>query len=114
MAARVNVEWNSGALALVQERFEQRMLAMAYDIAYKARQKAPVDTGNLKASIRVEINGLDVNVLAGGNSGGGVVRYARKREFENRKNPQTIGYMRNSFTETFSGDWQTKYFGEFI
>lgn len=114
MASRVDVKWNAGALELVQQRFEQRMLAMAYDIAQRARGKAPVDTGALKASIRVEINGRDVNVLAGGNSGGGVVRYARKREFENRKNPHTIGYMRNSFTETFSGDWKTKYFGGFV
>lgn len=112
--AKATLTWNQGALALVRQRFMQRMIIMGSDIAKQARGRAPVDTGALKASIRTEAGSNGVTVIAGGNSGGGVVAYARKREHENRKHPATIGYMRNSFTDTLSGDWQTKYFGGFV
>lgn len=112
--SKSTISWDYGALAMVKQRFTQRMIIMATDIARQARGRAPVDSGDLKGTIRTEAGPDGVSVIAGGNVGGAKVEYARKREYENRKHPSTIGYMRNSFTDTLSGDWQTKYFGGFV
>lgn len=58
----------------------------------RAQMLAPVDTGALRSSGRVVEKGSKVSAVFGGADVG--VPYARRREFENRKNPQTLHYLR--------------------
>lgn len=84
---------------------------MAYDINNRAKSKAPVGVyppksgktgGTLVNTIRVDESdkrGGTFYVLAGGTAGSYKAPYARRREFENNKNPHTKYYMKNSFDE---------------
>lgn len=79
------------------------MLTAAIDVANEAKRGAPADTGALINSIRVVSllsnparNAL-VMVLAGGKVGGKNIAYAKYREYNNRKNPQTKFYMYKAF-----------------
>ncbi len=62
-------------------------------ILNRSKMLAPVDTGLLVASGRIER-------LAGGGRavvyGDSEVPYARRRHFENNKNPQTLGYLQRA------------------
>lgn len=77
------------------EKVERQNIINAIDatgnlILQRARLFAPKLTGELRDSGRVErTQGGKVAV----SFGGGRVRYARKRHFENRKNPQTLRYL---------------------
>lgn len=51
---------------------------------------APKDTGDLKANGRVYVKDGHHVVKFGDND----VPYARRRHFENKKNPQTLGYLK--------------------
>lgn len=66
---------------------------MAGVILNRATMLAPKDTGALRDSGRVE------RKASGGVSiifGGGKVPYARRRHYENKKNPQTLGYLKKA------------------
>lgn len=67
--------------------------AMTQVMVNRGRMLAPVDTGALVQSGRVEIN-PDGSVSAV--FGGGSVPYARRRHFENKKNPQTLNYLQKA------------------
>ena len=69
------------------QRLDKAMLTLATDIDRVAKLQAPQETGALRASGIVKRNGLGKYSVI---FGGGDVRYARKRHFENRKNPQTL------------------------
>ena len=76
--------------ALVLGRAEQ---SMAQVILNRARMLAPVASGDLVGDGRVEKNSN------GGRSvvfGGASVPYARRRHFENDRNPQTRGYLKRA------------------
>lgn len=107
----MDIKWNMATINLIQRRFEQSVVTMAYDIANRARINAPVLTGNLRASIRVQPSNRYVDIVAGGNVGGAVVPYALRREFENRLHPSTTHYMGRAFDNIMSSDWKTRYFG---
>ncbi len=55
---------------------------------------SPVDTGALRSSGRVTGAGNKATAIFGGADVG--VPYARRREFENRKNPQTLHYLKRA------------------
>lgn len=63
---------------------------MCNSIVQLARLLAPVDTGDLRASGKVEKFGNNGSSAV---FGGGKVKYARRRHYENRKNPQTLRYL---------------------
>lgn len=70
-------------------RLESSTKMMADTILSRSRVLAPEDTGALKADGRVEKIEGGHRVRYGGNA----VPYARRRHFENKKNPQTLHYL---------------------
>lgn len=78
---------------------------MAVDIRNRAVILAPVETGALKNSGIVEpvTNGYKIQF------GSSRVPYARKRHFENKKNPQTLGYLAKAGDAVARSD-KSKYF----
>lgn len=108
--ASVSFKFSNQALATMETRIKEGMFKMGYDMAKKARRNAPVLTGALRNSIRVETDGNIVYVKAGGNVGGHRIDYALKREYSNRKHPDTIHYMKRAQEEIMEPGFMTKYF----
>lgn len=81
------------------------LLELATDVQRRAVILAPVDTGALANSGNVEpvIDGYKIQF------GSARVPYARKRHFENKKNPQTIGYLAKAGESVVRGN-TSKYF----
>jgi hypothetical protein len=70
------------------------LLDMATTIHTRGVALAPRDKGNLVSSGRVKRNGkADYTVSFGGDANGFSVPYAKRRHYENRKNPQTLRYL---------------------
>lgn len=111
MTGSVTIKIDAAALNQVKTKVFRCMIPLAYDIASANRRHAPVLTGALVNSIRVEIvnPGSLIEVKAGGN---GRVPYALRRNFENFAHPETKHYMENGASDVFSGDWENKYFGD--
>ena len=105
----VKMKWDANAIAGIKRRAMQGLIRMGYDSANNSRRLAPVLTGNLAGSIRVEPRDSEyaVYVRAGGIGG---VSYALRREYENNLHPNTRHYMRNGVEEVMRGNW-TKYLG---
>ena len=78
--------------ATQQERntFEKAMLSMMTDVHRQSQILAPKDTRALVKSGKIERQG---NMHYQVRYGGGNVPYARRRHFENFRNPQTLGYL---------------------
>lgn len=104
------MKWDMNAINAIKRRAMQGLICAGYDVANKARGKAPVLNGDLAGSIRVDPRPSEytVYVRAGGIGG---IKYALRREFENNLHPNTKHYMGNSLKEVTSGNWQNKYFG---
>lgn len=85
----VKVTMNRNWSRQIESQLNAGLLEMATDIHKRAVILAPVDTGALRNSGDVDrvTNGYAVRF------GSARVPYARKRHFENRKNPQTRGYL---------------------
>lgn len=66
------------------------MLDLATTIHRDAGNLAPVQTGALASSGRIQRNGTANYSIIFGSS---AVRYARRRHYQNRKNPQTLRYL---------------------
>lgn len=76
-----------------QENWKNGLRAMGDRILMDAIALAPEDTGELKSDGRVEIvSDTEVHVKFGDAR----VPYARRRHFENKKNPQTKNYLKNA------------------
>lgn len=100
MNGKYKFSWNQSKLSKLRGNIKQAMIAAGFATANKAAENAPVDTGALSNSLRVTTSEKDaVYVLAGGKSGGKSIAYARRREYENRKNPQTKRYMGRAFDD---------------
>lgn len=69
---------------------ERGLAEMATDIDSKAKIIAPKLTSALANSGRVKRTGSLQYTISFGSSR---VPYARRRHFENKKNPQTLGYL---------------------
>lgn len=84
---------------------DKALLEMATDIHRRAVINAPIETGALKNSgvIEPKQEGYAVKF------GSGRVPYARKRHFENKKNPQTTHYLEKAGDSVARGD-KAKYF----
>lgn len=115
----VKLKWNKTAEQQINRARIDATFNLGYDIAAKARVNAPVVSGALRNSIRVETIAGDkgIQVIAGGASSkiaNGIVRfvnYAAKRERGPNRNPATEHYMENAMKETLKGDWIKKYYG---
>lgn len=101
----VKFAWSKRKVEDVRRQVTVGLLRMGSDVASRARSNAPVLTGALRNSIRVTADGEDVvYVLAGGSVAGKNIRYALRREFENKKNPQTLRYMGRAFESVARSD----------
>lgn len=91
-------EVNGGTKSFLRyekKRIEHAHRAMANSILNTAMLKAPELTGALKSDGRVEMRDTSMAVVFGD----GRVPYARRRHYENRKNPQTLHYLKNAGDE---------------
>lgn len=79
---------------------------MALDIQTKATILAPRDTGALKASAKTAKTGTNEYTIS---FGGSRVQYAKRRHYENRKNPQTLRYLERAAYSVARSD-KGKYF----
>lgn len=86
----VKVTMNQNWTKVVKGNFTQEgLLEMVTDIHKRAVALAPVDTSALANSGRVNKITRGYSVTFGSSR----VPYARRRHFENKKNPQTKGYL---------------------
>ncbi len=89
----VKTDMNGGidTFARVQEQnIKNAKRRICDSILNKAMMSAPVDTGRLRDNGRVvEESSSRSAVVFGDNN----VPYARRRHFENKKNPQTLHYL---------------------
>lgn len=106
----VSFKFSNQALKTMDKKIKEGMFAMGLDMARVARRNAPVLTGALRNSIRVETDGNIVYVKAGGIVNGHHIDYALKREYENRAHPDTIHYMKRAQEEIMREGFMTKYF----
>ena len=115
----VKIKWNKSSIQAINDAFRRRVWSMGYDIAAAARGHAPVVTGALRNSIRVEE--LDdksgIQVIAGGAMSIGTVtpivrfvNYAAKREIGPNRDPATEHYMQQAQNDIIKGNWVEKYF----
>jgi len=74
----------------IDNHLDKTVAVMATDIHRQASILAPHASGALIGSGRITRNGqADYDVTYGG----GKVPYAKRRHYENRKNPQTLKYL---------------------
>lgn len=77
-------------LPSTEASLDKAVLEMATDIDRVAKQLAPKQTGALKKSGRIERVGNAHYIISfGGNS----VPYAKRRHYENNRNPQSLRYL---------------------
>ena len=116
----VKFTWNRQTLASMERYAVIGMFRMGYDIGSQARANAPVVSGALRNSIRVEEDGDTIYIKAGGIISAGAqngrrfaryIDYAEKRERGPNRNPATEHYMENARISVMSGDYMNKYFG---
>ena len=108
----VSFKWHRPRVERLEKFTKQGLWMMAGDMANKAKHNAPYLNGHLSNSIRRRwVNASEVEVVAGGKFADKDIRYAVRREFENKKHPQTKHYMKRAMESTLSGDWKQKYFG---
>jgi hypothetical protein len=88
-AVRVTSRVNQWA-ASEEARIDRRVLEIATDIDRASAVLAPKLTGALVKSKQINRKGIASYTIS---YGSGSVRYARKRHFENKKNPGTLRYL---------------------
>lgn len=86
---------------------ERGLAEMATDIHKRATILAPKDTRALVNSGNIRKTGAQEYTIGFGNDG--KVPYARRRHFENKKNPQTLGYLSKAADSVARSD-KGKYF----
>lgn len=97
--AKVKVTFNSKMKAYLQVQrlnMQKELEAKAEKTLGRARMLAPKLSGDLKSDGRVEKIAGGVSVVFGDSR----VPYARKRHFENRKNPSTMHYLERAGNQT--------------
>ena len=102
LVAKVTMKkgWNSTAW------LERGLAEMATDIDARAKILAPKDTRALVNSGRIKRLSAVAYQISFGSS---QVPYARMRHFENKKNPQTLGYLAKAADSVARSD-KGKYF----
>lgn len=79
------------------EKLDVALKSMGESIKNTATMLAPVDSGDLRSTGRVEMTGEnEVKITFGGTANGVNVKYARRRHYENNKNPQTKYYLQRA------------------
>lgn len=110
--SKVSIKINQSAFKKMQKNFKTDTFKLAGDIAELAHDSAPVLTGDLAGSIRVQDKSDNVIlVIAGGRHKNYSVPYALKQEYENKRKSR---YMRNSLRNTLRGNWVQEYYGDVV
>lgn len=92
MKVRTKVTNNLGVwIRMTEQNLDNAAHSMADSINILASAKAPVLTGNLKRNGHIEGQRGKYEVVYGD----GLVPYARRRHFENRRHPQTLNYLKD-------------------
>lgn len=97
--AKVKVTFDSKMKAYLQVQrlnMQKELEAKAEKTLGRARMLAPVLSGDLKMNGRVEKIPNGVSVIFGDSR----IPYARRRHFENSKNPATIHYLERAGNQT--------------
>lgn len=116
----VRVKWDESKINSIVEKAQRGLVRMGFDIANQARRNAPYKTGALSNSIRVEENGDEIEVIAGGMYGAKDIRYAAIQEFGGwagrNRSAHIIGkhYMERAKNAIMSGDYLQKYMGDIL
>lgn len=87
------IDQSNGWLALEQVNLDNAVRQMANTILSDSRMLAPVLTGALRSDGNVKKEGMASYIVQYGDAR---VPYARRRHFENKKNPQTKYYLWNA------------------
>lgn len=87
------IDQSNGWLALEQVNLDNAVRQMANTILSDSRMLAPVLTGALRSDGNVKKEGMASYIVKYGDAR---VPYARRRHFENKKNPQTKYYLWNA------------------
>lgn len=103
MPVKINIQSNWSAKT--QEGMQAAVLEMSTDIHRRAIILAPKDTRALINSAKIEPIKEGYKVEFGSSK----VPYARRRHFENKKNPQTKGYLAKAGDSVARSD-KKKYF----
>lgn len=112
IVVETKLDWNNSAIKKLGDNAMLGMFKLGGAMAAQARSNAPIVTGALRNSIRIEAEGNVVYVRAGGTViGNKKIDYAYKREKGPNRNPATEHYMENAERAVMNGDWQ-KYFRE--
>lgn len=96
---------SSAWLKIQQVNAKNKRRSMAESIRGRASMIAPRLSGDLGQNGRVEEKGSDTSTIVFGDEN---VPYARRRNFENKKNPQTLNYLKNAADQLFkesAGKW---------
>lgn len=116
----ITLKWDKPKIESIAEKAKKGLIRMGFDIANQARRNAPYKTGALSNSIRVEENGEEVEIIAGGMYGAKDIRYAAIQEFggtAGRNHSVHIRgkhYMENAKNVIMSGDYLQKYMGDIL
>lgn len=100
MSMKAKVIMNPGWNSLLEAKMKTGLIGVALDIRTRAIALAPHQSGNLRGS------GIVSNILGGFaiQFGSSKVPYARRRHFENKKNPQTLLYLTRATESVARGD----------
>lgn len=116
----VSLKWDYSKIDSIENKTMRGLVRMGYDIANQARRNAPYKTGALANSIRVEENGTQIDVLAGGKYAGRNIPYAAIQEFggyAGRNRSVRIDgkhYMERAKDAIMSGNYLQKYLGDVL
>jgi len=92
--AKFTSRLSSSWLSKTTRNADNVALQMATDVDRFAKVLAPKDKGHLVNSGRIEKIAQAAFVVSfGGSSGGVSVKYAKRRHYENKKNPHTLKYL---------------------
>ena len=114
----VNLKWDNAKINSLEQKTAKGLVHMGYDISNQARRNAPYKTGALSNSIRVEDNGGEVLVIAGGKFAAKDIRYAAIQEYGGlagkNHSVRIVGkhYMERAKDFIMTGDYIQKYFGD--
>lgn len=99
------VKWNQRVIAGLERKFGTGMLKIATEVRNRAQDNAPVKTGSLKNSASITSSSDSISVGFGSSA----IKYARIRHNINKKNPQTVKYLKRA-ADSVKREGVAKYF----
>ena len=99
------VKWNQRVIAGLERKFGTGMLKIATEVRNRAQDNAPVATGSLKNSASITSKSDSISVGFGSSA----IKYARVRHAVNKKNPQTVEYLKKA-ADSVKNEGIAKYF----